>query len=238
MHDVCAKATARDSRRLAILDVARDVFMEDGFAAAAMANIASRVGGSKGTLYNYFPSKHELFEAVIRNECELKQAAMFDSLEVEGEDVEAVLREVGRRYTHLVLSEQTIILSRVVIAESTRLPELGRTLYEAGPKRGRVRLATYVRRQMQAGRLQGADADLMVDQYCDMCLGSLYRQRLMNVIGPPGEAMVHEMVDAALAVIMAVYGADAADPSDPLRRAEPHSAPLRSGRGGAVRKAS
>ncbi len=58
--------------------------MEDGFAAASMSSIASRVGGSKGTLYNYFPSKQQLFEAMIRNECDLKQAAMFDSLQVGG----------------------------------------------------------------------------------------------------------------------------------------------------------
>ena len=209
MDDGCAKTLARDTRRQAILEVARSVFMEDGFAAASMSAIAGRVGGSKGTLYNYFPSKLELFEAVIRNECELKQAAMFDSLQVEGENVEAVLREVGRRYTQLVLGEQTIILSRVVIAESTRLPELGHTLYEAGPKRGRIRLATYVRSQMQAGRLREGDAVRMVDQYCEMCLSPFYRQRLMNVIEPPSDAVISETVEAALAVIMAAYGVTA-----------------------------
>ncbi len=205
MDDGCAKSLARDTRRRAILEVARQVFMEEGFAAASMSAIASRVGGSKGTLYNYFPSKLDLFEAVIRNECELKQAAMFDSLEAEGEDAEAVLREVGRRYTLMVLTEQTMILSRVVIAEVTRLPELGRTLYEAGPKRGRVRLTAYVERQMQAGRLRAGNAERMVDQYFEMCLSPLYRQRLMNVIEPPGEAVVGETVDAALEVIMAAY---------------------------------
>lgn len=212
MDDGCAKSLARDARRQSILEVAREVFMEDGFAAASMSSIASRVGGSKGTLYNYFPSKQELFKAVIRSECDLKQAAMFDSLEAEGEEVEAVLREVGRRYTSLVLSEQAVILSRVVIAESTRLPELGCVLYEAGPKRGRVHLAAYVRRQMQAGCLRPGNAERMVDQYCEMCLSPLYRQRLMNVIGPPSEAEVRETVDAALAVIMAAYRPEAGVP--------------------------
>ncbi len=212
MDEGCAKTLARDTRRQAILEVAYQVFMEDGYAAASMSSIASRVGGSKGTLYNYFPSKQELFEAVIRNECDLKQAAMFDSLEAEGEDVEAALREAGRRYTLMVLSEQTVLLSRMVIAETTRLPELGQVLYEAGPKRSRVRLAAYVRRQMRAGRLRIGDADRMIDQYCEMCLSPLYRQRLMNVIGPPSEALVGETVDAALAVIMAAYRPEAGIP--------------------------
>ena len=209
MDDGCVKTLARDARRHAILETAREVFMEDGLAAASMSAIAARVGGSKGTLYNYFPSKEELFAAVIRNECDLKQGALFDSLEAEGEDVEAVLREVGRRYTHLVVSEQAILLSRMVIAESTRLPELGRTLYEAGPKRGRVRLTAYVESQMRAGRLRTGDAERMVDQYCEMCLSPLYRQRLMNVIAPPSDEVVCATVDAALTVIMAAYRADA-----------------------------
>ena len=102
------KAVARDARRQAILAVAREVFMEDGYAAASMSAIAARVGGSKGTLYNYFPSKEDLFTAVIQDECELKQAALFDNLTAEGDDATKVLREVGRRYTSMVLSERTI----------------------------------------------------------------------------------------------------------------------------------
>ncbi len=213
MDDGSIKTLARDARRLAILEVARAVFMEDGFAAASMATIAARVGGSKGTLYNYFPSKHELFAAVIQHECDLKQAAMFDSLDARGEDVAAVLREVGRRYTHLVLSEPSILLTRMVVAESTRLPELGRVLYEAGPKRARVRMAAYVEGQMAAGRLRRADPVRAVDQFCDMCLSGLYRQRLMNVSGPPDEQTVCDNVDAALNVILAAHGLAGEEPS-------------------------
>ncbi|WP_174299474.1 TetR/AcrR family transcriptional regulator [Caulobacter sp. S45] len=206
MDDGCARSLARDTRRQAILEVARQVFMEDGFAAASMSAIASRVGGSKGTLYNYFPSKHELFAAVIQNECDLKQVALFDGLEASGDDVVAVLREVGRRYTQLVLGEQVVVLTRVVIAESTRFPELGRVLYEAGPKRGRVRMAAYVTGQMAAGRLRQGDPMRMVDQFCDMCMSVLYRQRLMNVVDEPDEQMVADNVEAAIEVILAAYG--------------------------------
>ena len=42
----------RDARREAILDVASDVFLEEGYANASMSTIAARLGGSKGTLYN------------------------------------------------------------------------------------------------------------------------------------------------------------------------------------------
>ena len=205
MDDGGFRATARDSRRQAIVDVAREVFMVEGFAEASMSAIAAQVGGSKGTLYNYFRSKQDLFAAVIQDDCDRKQAVLFDSLLAEGDDVEAVLREVGLRYTHLVLSEPAVQLSRAVIAEAVRFPELGRVLYEAGPKRGRVRMAAFVEQQMRLGRVRRADASRVVDQFCDMCLGALYRQRLMNVTGEPSEAQVRENVEAATEVIMAAY---------------------------------
>ena len=45
-----------------------------------MATIAARVGGSKATLYNHFPSKEDLFAAVIREVCE-GQAALMATLD-------------------------------------------------------------------------------------------------------------------------------------------------------------
>ena len=77
MHAADLK-TARDRRRDAIIDVAREVFFEEGYAAASMSSIAARLGGSKGTLYNYFRSKDELFEAQVRDGCERLAAGTFD----------------------------------------------------------------------------------------------------------------------------------------------------------------
>src|ERR1700748_881544 len=68
----------RDSRREAILDVATEVFLEVGYSCASMSAIAARVGGSKGTLYNYFKSKEELFEAFVRRSCDRFGEAVFE----------------------------------------------------------------------------------------------------------------------------------------------------------------
>ena len=77
--------TARDSRREAILDAAEAVFLEVGFSAASMSMIAARVGGSKGTLYNYFKSKDELFAAYIDRHCVWQQQGMADLLSGDGD---------------------------------------------------------------------------------------------------------------------------------------------------------
>ena len=55
----------KDARPLELLDAALELFVEKGFAAARAEEVAQRAGVSKGTLYLYYPSKEELFKAVI-----------------------------------------------------------------------------------------------------------------------------------------------------------------------------
>ncbi len=95
-----------------------------------MSTIAARVGGSKGTLYNYFRSKAELFVAVIQNQCEIQQNQWFDVSET---DIRRFMTELGRRFVRLLLSDEVITLHRIVVAEATRFPEIGEALYEPGP---------------------------------------------------------------------------------------------------------
>ncbi len=63
-----AAANDGSAKRRQIMDGARQVFLSAGFDGASMNDIARAAGVSKGTLYAYFNSKDELFEAIIRAE--------------------------------------------------------------------------------------------------------------------------------------------------------------------------
>ena len=56
----------KQARPQELIDAALALFVEHGFAATRMEEIASRAGVSKGTLYLYYPSKEELLKALIR----------------------------------------------------------------------------------------------------------------------------------------------------------------------------
>ena len=56
----------KEARPQELLDAALAVFVEKGFAAARTEEVAQLAGVSKGTLYLYYPSKEELFKAVVR----------------------------------------------------------------------------------------------------------------------------------------------------------------------------
>src|SRR3954466_14987852 len=65
-EDVQAKRERRkEARPGELLQAALDLFVEKGFAATRAEEVAARGGGSKGTLFLYFPSKEELFKAVV-----------------------------------------------------------------------------------------------------------------------------------------------------------------------------
>jgi AcrR family transcriptional regulator len=203
------KAIGRDARRQAILDIARDIFMQEGFAAASMSSIAARVGGSKATLYNYFSSKEELFTAMVQDQCDRNHAILFDFDAGDGDFIEA-LRRLGERFVRLMLSDEILAMHRLVIAEAGRFPELGQTLYEAGPKRGHARLSAFLRDHMHRNGLRADDMDRAAAQLMDLCLTDLYRQRLWNVRGAPTAEEVHANVDEALRTFIAAHSANSA----------------------------
>src|SRR3954467_1376458 len=66
-EEISAKRERRKGARPGeLLDAALDLFVEKGFAATRSEEVAARAGVSKGTLFLYFPSKEELFKAVVR----------------------------------------------------------------------------------------------------------------------------------------------------------------------------
>ncbi len=77
--DAGVRQRRKEARPQELLDAALALFVEKGFAATRAEEVAKRAGVSKGTLYLYYPSKEELFKAVVRNS--------LTSLIAEGEQV-------------------------------------------------------------------------------------------------------------------------------------------------------
>src|SRR5579863_10433780 len=105
-----AESVRGDAKRRAILEVAREVFLAQGYAATSMSEIAAKVGGSKGTLYNYFRSKEELFAAFMADTCQGQAAAAFDRFAPigEGRGVRDSLIELGLSLMEFLLLDEMI----------------------------------------------------------------------------------------------------------------------------------
>jgi len=195
----------RDSRREAILDVAGDVFMAEGFAAASMSMIAARLGGSKGTLYNYFRSKDELFTAYVQRHCQVQSSAMFD-LAADDDDIGHALTALGVRYLTWVSSDFAQTNYRIIIAEAPRNPEIGRTFYESGPMNGARRLSELLQRAADRGQLRLEDPLRAAHQFIGLCQNRLLKARQCNYMPEPTAEEVALEVEAAVKTFLAAFG--------------------------------
>ena len=192
-----------DERRKAIVAIARDLFLTEGYAETSMSTIAARLGGSKGTLYNYFPSKEALFAEMVRSECHF-EAQMADTLLEPGADVPTALTTIGRRMVRFIFSDQVQAIHRIVLAEASRMPEIGRAFYENGPRLGIERIAGHIERWMKEGRLKPGDPVRTSEQFGELCKAGLY-QRMMWRVEAPTEARIDANVDEAVKVFLAYY---------------------------------
>jgi AcrR family transcriptional regulator len=186
------------------MSVAREVFFEQGYAAASMSSIAARLGGSKGTLYNYFKSKEELFEAQLREACGHVEAVMRET-PLDADPVEA-LTQLGHKYLAHLFSVDTANMFRILVAESQRSPELARVFYDVGPARGRQALQAYLEEARQRGLVDTPDCGLAAAQFLQLCKGDLHLQFLLNLIPPLTPEQISAQTQNAVTAFMRLYG--------------------------------
>jgi len=146
-----------DDRRKAILDVATELFRQQGYERTSMAEISAHVGGSKATLYNYFKSKEELFAAAMMEAMEERGEEVIGTLDASIGDVRAVLLRFGTAYLDLVTTQDALAITRAAVAEGTHT-KLGPLLYERGPRRGWRELSAYMEEMQKLGILRPASS--------------------------------------------------------------------------------
>jgi AcrR family transcriptional regulator len=198
-----ARIARRTDRRDAILDVAHECFVAEGYGATSMSTIAAQLGGSKGTLYNYFRSKDELFDAVIRRSCDRLQAELA-AVPLSG-DLRAWLIALAEGLLNHILSPQALAIQRMVIGEGERFPELARLFYEAGPRRGIAQAAELLQSRMDQGALRRADPVVAAHQFKDLALSGVHNLRLWNVIGDPTPAEIRQRARIAVDTFLRAY---------------------------------
>lgn len=198
----------RDERRDGILDVARECFLAEGYAATSMSIIAARLGGSKGTLYNYFKSKEELFEAVMQRQCGALAETLFDVAH-DGDSPRERLEHFGQSFLRLLLTPESRGIHRLVVAENERFPEIGQMFYELGPKVVLVKIGGYLADLMDQGVLRAADPFVAAQQFKDLAISGVLQPRVWGVITDAmTDAEIERQVTYAVDTFLRAYRPD------------------------------
>ncbi len=177
VQKVTRREASKAGRRDAIISLAQEAFLEQGFDRTSMSAIAEKMGGSKSTLWNYFASKEQLFATVLDVATSAFWQTMSTVLDA-ARPVDEVLTEFVQAYMLRIARPDAIALQRLIISEVERFPEIGRIFYERAPGASRAHVADYLESQMASARLRRADADEAADILLRLCLGG-YPQRIM-----------------------------------------------------------
>lgn len=207
-HLPSRRETSRQTRRDAIVQVAAQSFAEHGYAATTMSAIAGKLGGSKGTLWSYFPSKEALFVAVMDRLTEDFQAQLMLILNPR-HDPATALRRFCEEFLGKVTATEGAALYRLVVAESQRFPEVGRIFHDRGPRATQQQLAEFLGDAMARGLLRRADPLVAARQLIGLCLSGLRQSLLIGLIDAVAPDEVAMEIDQAMTMFMRAYAPDA-----------------------------
>lgn len=152
----------KDARPGELLDAALDLFVEKGFAATRSEEVAARAGVSKGTLFLYFPSKEELFKAVVRENLSGRFIAWnqeFDAFEGGTPDM---LRHVMRIWWERVGSTRVSAITKLMMSEGGNFPALADFYQQEVVKPGHTLLRRVLQRGIDRGEFEKVDVDLAI----------------------------------------------------------------------------
>lgn len=201
---MAATDTLSPEKRAQILEGAAAVFAQDGYEGASMSRIAAEAAVSKGTLYNHFASKADLFAAYVERECTRSLSRVFDGVH-ESDDPAATLHAIGRRIVRMMVSPTGVTVYRVVVSEAEKFPELARVFYEAGPARAIAHMSRWLAQQDRRGRLSVADPEFAAEQFFALCQTRLSLRCRLHLVTDPGPDAIDPIVNAAVAMFLGTY---------------------------------
>ncbi|MFG1346975.1 TetR/AcrR family transcriptional regulator [Xanthobacter autotrophicus DSM 431] len=192
-------------KRREIIDGARRVFFDKGFDGASMDEIARASGVSKATIYVYFASKEELFQALVEVDRRKSAERLFE-FDPGDPDVANLLQRIGESFMTMMVQPDHIRLVRMVMGVAEKFPSIGRTFFETGPCEGGRRLADLLARQRDIGNLDVDDCEAAAFQFFGLCQGNLAKSLLFGTRQQPTAEQIAATVASGVRVFLAAYG--------------------------------
>ena len=180
---------------------ALELFVEKGFAATRLDDVAARAGVSKGTLYLYFDSKEALFRAVIQEGVvPVLDAADEVMQNFTGSNAE-LMRQLMATWWRLIGNTHLGGLPKLMISEARNFPEVAAYYHDAVISRGRDLVKRVLQRGIDAGEFRAMPLDTAADVlFAPMLMLAIWRHSLdaCGVVARDPEVYIKTHFDLAL----------------------------------------
>jgi AcrR family transcriptional regulator len=191
----------KETRPADIVRAALDVFSEKGFAGARMEEIAARAGVSKGAPYLYFPTKEELFAAVVREVVEPNIEPVLQLASEHDGPLEPLLRAMTQHVAHVAETTNLGRIVKLVISESSTFPGMARIWHDNLIARALGTLSTLIERAQARGEVRPGDPrHYAVSLISPLLLGVIFRETFVPVGAKPFDlrALIGQHLDTVL----------------------------------------
>lgn len=207
------KALQRTDKRRAILDAAGPVFGESGYERASVDAIAAAAGVSKPTVYSYFGSKELLFRETMADIARDVNEASYEvvvSLDLHPDRWQDSLRSLGLALTACQRRGCAASLSRLVLAESRRDPEVFDVVRRSGVEPIREALAGRLAMLGNAGLLQIDDPGVAAQHFIALTQARLPELTAGGTL-PGNDALIEVAVNHGVDAFLRAYGTSPED---------------------------
>ncbi|RPH65061.1 MAG: TetR/AcrR family transcriptional regulator [Burkholderiales bacterium] len=206
----------KDARPGELLDAALDLFVERGYSATRLDDVAARAGVSKGTLYLYYPSKEDLFKAVVRqNIVPLIEAFQRDVAQSSAPSAQ-LLGEFFRQWWSCFGATRLAGIAKLVVGEAGNFPELARFFQHEVVLPNATLLGSIVERGVRQGEFREVDVDACIHLWMSpMVMRAIWEHSILPCCPPALDMPIERFLAAHLEYVL---GALAPRPEAPAAR--------------------
>lgn len=191
------------AKRDAIVDAASKRFLELGFAATSIEQVALDAGVSKVTIYSHFGDKNGLFAASIERECE-KMRGYFCIEDTHGGSLRDRLTAIGEVILAFLSRSEIVQFERRIAAETEHNPALGIAFIESGPNAMKRAFTGLLDAMAERGEIAVDDREMAAEQFVSMCKGLGDLERRFGIVTDPERDRAR--IDCAVEVFCRAYG--------------------------------
>lgn len=191
------------SKRNAILEAAKRLFLSDGYDGVSMDQIAAGAGVSKLTVYSHFGDKETLFSAAVQAYCEQHlPPPLFEPAPATA--LRERLIEIATAFYEMISTPEAIQIHRLLCSPQLAESPLSKMFWDAGPQRLHDEFAALLQRRVEAGELEIEDPARAATQFFALIKGEPHAMLMFGCgVTAPAELTVH--IEASVAMFLRAY---------------------------------
>lgn len=203
LHSFAEGRSKPKAKEQEVLDVATNYFLEHGYQGASINAMARSSGISKESIYRYFSSKKQLFEAVIGRELAEYQAGVRRLLSAEKTmSLREALITIAETVLGVVTTDRALALRRLIFDEARRSPDVGQHYYRIGPEQAFAAIEEI----FKSHRIESEfDAATLSRHFLGIISFRMILQRECAVIPAPPRAEIRAQVESIVNDFMKAF---------------------------------